>query len=221
MRFGRMCLLFVMLVSGTALGQTRYVSDQLEVTLRTGPSTRNTIVRILTSGAQVEVLESDPESGYSRVQVGQAEGWVLTRFLDDQPVARDRLQVAQRQLTAAREELAALEEQLASTQGSLSETQAKLDDAQGANTDMSAELTDIRSASANAIQLRDQNKSLRQRVIDMEREMNRVAMENRELASRANREWFVIGAAVLIVGMLLGIIVPRLKPRRRSSWGDF
>ena len=77
---------------------------------------------------------------------------------------------------------------------------------------MTAELDDIRSASANAIQLRDQNKSLRQRVIDMEREMNRVAMENRELASRANREWFVIGAAVLIVGMLLGIIVPRLKP---------
>jgi SH3 domain protein len=216
-----MCLLLVMLVSGTALGQTRYVSDQLEVTLRTGPSTRNTIVRILTSGAQVEVLESDAASGYSRVQVGQAEGWVLTRFLDDQPVARDRLQVAQRQLTAAREELAALKEQLASTQGTLSETQAKLDDAQGANTDMSAELTDIRSASANAIQLRDQNKSLRQRVIDMEREMNRVAMENRELASRANREWFVIGAAVLIVGILLGIIVPRLKPRRRSSWGDF
>ena len=76
MRFGRMCLLLVMLISGTALGQTRYVSDQLEVTLRTGPSTRNAIVRILTSGAQVEVLESDAESGYSRVQAGQSEGWV-------------------------------------------------------------------------------------------------------------------------------------------------
>ena len=112
-------------------------------------------------------------------------------------------------------------DELASTQGTLASTQRELQDAEGANTDMAAELNDIRSASASAISLRDQNKSLRQRVIDMEREMNRVTMENRELASRANREWFVIGAAVLIVGMLLGIIVPKLKPRRRSSWGDF
>ena len=221
MKPGRLCLLLVVLTSSAALGETRYVSDQLEITLRTGPSTRNAIVRILNSGAQVEVLETDQESGYSRVQVGEAEGWVLTRFLDRQPVARDRLQVAERQLAALREELASAKDQLASTEETLNATEGQLKDAEGANTDMAAELNDIRSASASAISLRDQNKSLRQRVIDMERDMNRVTMENRELASRANREWFVIGAAVLIVGILLGIIVPRLKPRRRSSWGDF
>ena len=221
MRYGRMCLLLALLVSGSALGQTRYVSDQLEVTLRTGPSTRNAIVRILTSGAQVEVLEVDQDTGYSRVQAGQDEGWVLTRFLDNQRAARDRLQVTERQLATAREELASVKDELASIQGTLASTQRELQDAEGANTDMAAELNDIRSASASAISLRDQNKSLRQRVIDMEREINGVTMENRELASRANREWFVIGAAVLIVGILLGIIVPKLKPRRRSSWGDF
>ncbi len=221
MKFGRIWLLCAVLLSGSALGQTRYVSDQLEVTLRTGPSTRNAIVRILTSGTELEVLETDAESGYSRVRVGAAEGWVLTRFLDSRPVARDRLQVAERQLAAAREELASTKDQLASLEESLTTTQRKLQDAEGANTEMAAELNDVRTASASAITLRDQNKSLRQRVIDMERELNRVAMENRELASRANREWFVIGAAVLIVGILLGIIAPRLKPRRRSSWGDF
>ena len=221
MKSGRLCLLLVMLAGSAALAETRYVSDQLEITLRTGPSTRNAIVRILNSGARVEVLETDQESGYSRVQVGEAEGWVLTRFLDRQPVARDRLQVAERELAAVREELASVKDQLANTEQTLQATEGQLQDAEGANTDMAAELNDIRSASASAISLRDQNKSLRQRVIDIERDMNRVTMENRELASRANREWFVIGAAVLIVGILLGIIVPRLKPRRRSTWGDF
>ena len=211
----------LLLLSTTALGQTRYVSDQLEVTLRTGPSTRNAIVRILTSGAAVELVEEDAESGYSRIRVGDAEGWVLARFLVAEPVARDRLQVAERQLAAAREELTTVKRRLAETEQALAATQGELQDAEGANTDMAAELNDIRTASANAISLQDQNKSLRQRVIDMERELNRVTMENRELASRANREWFLVGAGVLIVGMLLGIIIPRLRPRRRSSWGDF
>ena len=221
MKFGRIVLLAALFISGPLLADTRYVSDQLEVTLRTGPSTRNAIVRILTSGASVEVLESDSESGYSRVKVGETEGWVLTRFLDNQPVARARLEVAQRQLSATREELGTAKSKLAEAEQLLGNTRSKLEDAEGANTDMAAELNDIRSASASAITMRDQNKSLRQRVIDVERELNNLAMENRELSSRANREWFVVGAAVLIVGILLGIIVPRLKPKRRSGWGDF
>lgn len=221
MRLAWICMPLLLLLGSTAFGQTRYVSDQLEVTLRTGPSTRNAIVRILTSGTAVELVEQDAESGYARVRVGEAEGWVLARFLMDGPVARDRLEVAERQLAAAREELTSVKRQLSETEQSLAATQGDLQDAEGANTDMAAELNDIRTASASAISLRDQNKSLRQRIIDMERELNRVTMENRELASRANREWFMIGAGVLVVGILLGIIIPRLKPRRRSSWGDF
>ena len=221
MRFGRICMLVALLVSGTALGQTRYVSDELEVTLRTGPSTRNAIERILTTGRALEVLEESPETGYSRVRIGETEGWVLSRFLVDEPVARDRLPVAERQLGAAREEVASLQQRLSSMEQTLTETRSELGDTEGANEDMVAELNDIRAASANAISIRDQNKSLRQRVIDMERDLTRISMENRELASRANREWFVIGAGVLIAGILLGIILPRLKPRRRSSWGDF
>lgn len=221
MRLAWICMPLLLLLGSTAFGQTRYVSDQLEVTLRTGPSTRNAIVRILTSGTAVELVEQDAESGYARVRVGEAEGWVLARFLMDGPVARDRLEVAERQLAAAREELTSVKRQLSETEQSLAATQGDLQDAEGANTDMAAELNDIRAASASAISLRDQNKSLRQRIIDMERDLNRVTMENRELASRANREWFMIGAGVLVVGILLGIIIPRLKPRRRSSWGDF
>jgi len=38
------------------------------------------------------------------------------------------------------------------------------------------------------------------------------------LKDRSEREWFVRGAGVVIVGILIGLIVPRLKLRKKSSW---
>ena len=47
--------------------------------MRTGKSTRQSIVRMLASGTRVELLELDSEAGYARVRTrGGTEGWVLS-----------------------------------------------------------------------------------------------------------------------------------------------
>ena len=48
--------------------QQAWVSDQFEVTLRTGPSINNAIERMLPSGTALEILERDDEAGYARVR---------------------------------------------------------------------------------------------------------------------------------------------------------
>ena len=58
----------LILVATSVAGQTRYVSDQLVITVRTGASTENAIIANLVSGDAVEVLQADPESGYSRIR---------------------------------------------------------------------------------------------------------------------------------------------------------
>ncbi|MEO0974872.1 MAG: TIGR04211 family SH3 domain-containing protein, partial [Pseudomonadota bacterium] len=70
-------------LSVPALADTAWVTDRFEITLRSGPSTRNEIRRMLPSGAALEVLEQDADSGYTRVQTasGSEQGWVLTRYL--------------------------------------------------------------------------------------------------------------------------------------------
>ena len=214
---------WVLLLSAAAgaQAQTQYVSDELEVTMRTGPTTQNAIVRILQSGTPLTILEQDTESGYARVSTNAGtEGWVLMRFLVDQPVARDRLVVAERRLQAAREEAQTAQEELRTLREELNGTQQRLGDAESANEGMVRELNDIRTASANAVSMRDQNRTLRQRVVDFERQIDELQMENRELRSREMREGMVIGAALFLLGMLAMVIVPRLKPKRRSGW-DF
>lgn len=208
----------LILLAAPAAAQTQYVSDELEVTLRTGPTTRNAIVRILKSGTPVEILETDEEAGWSRVRAGSAEGWMLSRFLMAQPAARARLARAVERQSAAEEASRSAQQTAQGLRAELAETRQRLGEVETASESMATELNDVRSASANAISLRDQNKTLRQRALDLDREMNRVTQENRELRSRARREGIVIGAAILFGGIILGLILPRLKPRRRSEW---
>ena len=78
----------------------------------------------------------------------------------------------------------------------------------------------MRRLSANVIKIDSQNKSLRQTLAETQATVERLQADNKRLGSRANREWFIIGALVIIVGMLIGLILPRVRWRKKSSWGD-
>jgi SH3 domain protein len=220
MRLRGLSVAFFLFVALTAHAQRQYTSDELIVLLRTGPSTENAIIRNMRPGTELVVIEEDAGNGYSRVRLadGDVEGWVLTQYLTSEPVARDRLVVAERNLEAARARVTALENQLAELTAELGATRGELASTQSSNSDISAELADIRTASANAIALRDQNETLRRRVNELTAQTDLMAMENSALASRSRQNWFVVGAAVLFGGIVIGLIAPSLRRKKRSSW---
>ena len=45
--------------------------------------------------------------------------------------------------------------------------------------------------------------------------------ENRQLMSQTKRYWFMSGALVLLVGIILGIWLPRIRWQRRSRYDRF
>ena len=107
--------ILILLLAGVANAESVWVSDQFEIMLRTGPSTSNAIERMLSSGTQLESLETDPGSGYSRVRTGSGiEGWVLTRYLMGEPPAREQLIRLSSELTNANAEGTSLGSQLQS-----------------------------------------------------------------------------------------------------------
>jgi SH3 domain protein len=202
-----------------AQGQARYVTDRTIVELRRGPSTEYLILRNLEAGERVEVLEQN-DAGYSRVRVADqgTEGWILTRFLTAEPIARERLAVTERNLSAARERVTGLETQTAELSRDLAATKTELEQARTSHGTVSRELADIRTASANVVEIRDRNTSLQQRVIALERQVEELTADNERLARRSNQNWFVVGAAVLLGGIVLGLVAPSLRRKRRSDW---
>ena len=203
-----------------AQAQTRYVSDRTIVELRRGPSTEYLILRNLEAGERVEILEQDEAAGYSRIRVADqgTEGWILTRYLSTEPIARERLVVTERSLAAARERVTALEAQTAELSRDLAATRTDLEQSRTSHAAVSRELADIRAASANVVAIRDQNTSLQQRLEQREREVGQLTTENTRLIARNNQNWFVVGAAVLLAGIVIGLVAPSLRRKRRSDW---
>ena len=135
-----------------------------------------------------------------------------------EPIARDRLAAAERNAATARERTTALEEQNRELERNLSATRAELEQTKASHGTVSRELADIRTASANVVKLHDDNASLQQRLVQRDLEVEQLTMENTRLTARSNQTWFVVGAAVLLGGIVVGLVAPSLRRKRRSDW---
>lgn len=205
-----------------AQGNDSWISDQFEVTLRTGKSTQQSIIKVLPSGTKVTVLDQDEESGYTMVQTPNGtEGWLLTRYLMSSPTARLQLPQLQTRLSSSEERVKQLQAEIRGLEQGRSQLETQLGRSESSSRGLQEQLDEIRELSTDTIRLDDQNKRLKQQLIDNERHIDELESENRRLSARSDREWFIVGAAVVTFGILLGLIIPRLRLRKKSSWGDF
>jgi SH3 domain protein len=212
--------LFLTLVT-TAQAETLYVSDRLEITMRSGKSTSHGIIRMLRSGTPVEVLQVDEAEGYTKVRAQGKEGWVLSRYLMRGAAARDRLVEAEKKLA----ELELENRQLATSIQGLKGDKETLDKSranlEAENRKIGQELAEIHRTASSALAIDNENKELKSRVVSLERDMQSLQQENQNLKDRTARDWFMVGAAVLLLGIIVGLIIPRIRLRKKSSWDTF
>lgn len=215
-------ILFVLSVVLNARAQeTDYVSDRVEIPLRAGTSTEYKILRMLPGGTPVTVLGEASDSGYTRVRTdSDVEGFVLSRYLMDRPPARLQLAQNQSELTQLDTENERLKQQLARLDAEQQRLQQSHRQLEIANRRLSEQLAQIRKTAADAIAIDERNKRLEQKTIELERSLQLVQQENQALRDSSNQDWFVRGAGVLLAGLLVGAILPRLRPRRSARWGE-
>jgi SH3 domain protein len=213
----RIVALACLLCAALAHAETRYITDKLSVELRRGPGNEYKITRNLEAGLSVEVVEQTPD-GYSRVHVGETEGWVLTQFLTTERSARDRLAAAERAASDAKARSTDLERQVAELTAKLGDTKTELDHTRENHDKVSRDLSNIKTAAANVVDIQQQNESLRQKMIDRDRQVEELTAANGDLSGRSRQNWFIVGAAVLFGGIVIGLIAPTLRRKRRSDW---
>jgi SH3 domain protein len=200
--FAAFMLLLLPLVS---LAETQFV--EVEVTLRRGQGTNYGIVRMIRSGTPVDVLESDTASGYTKIRMpGGTEGWILTRYLMAEPATRKELVASQQRvdrMTRENRELIGERNRLSSEADALAE-----------------ELARLKNLSTNAIALEEANKRFEANASRDQKTIQNLEAENDRLSGTTTREWFLVGGGVLFFGLLLGLILPRIRWRRKRSWSD-
>ena len=205
-----------------AAAESVWVSDQFEVMLRTGPSTSNAIQLMINSGTELEVLAEDVEAGYTQVRTGGGtEGWVLSRYLMTEPSARQQLVTLTQQLTNANAQGSSMGSQLGAIRGEYENATRRIRQLEQEKSDLQAQMDDITRKAANTLAIDRQNQELQQQLTDAEIRGSMLEQENAKLSGQTTRNWFITGALVLFGGVLLGLILPRMKFQRRSRYDSF
>lgn len=218
-RFWLVLLLMCPLIASAA-NETKYVSDHLVITLRTGQGNQFQIIKTLSSGDALTVLQQT-QTGYTQVQTSDGTtGWVRTQYLSDTPPAAVKLAKAEDKLAKLQDKLGKTQQALSDLRKQNTQLNGEYSKLQSEHKSTSAELTKLSQIAAHPKQLQSENVELRQKYAKMSDEYTLIKQENQVLKDRSKRNWFLAGALVVIIGMVIGLIIPKLRFRRKDGW-DF
>lgn len=176
----------------------RYVSEELSAYVRSGPGDQYRILGTLKAGEPVTLLSEKGQ--YSQIKdAKQREVWILTSELSKDKSSKT-------QVPALKSEIEILKQQLNNIDENWKNRVANIQ-----------QLSE--QAHTQSTQLIEQNSLLKQQ-LDAMNEKNREyeVLLNAEKQSLLIR-WFMYGGSVMLVGLILGLILPRLIPRRRNRGG--
>ncbi|MDT8407411.1 MAG: TIGR04211 family SH3 domain-containing protein [Methylococcales bacterium] len=203
--------------------KTVYVTDNLKLTLRTQQDNRSKILKMLPSGTALTLLE-ELTSGYSRVRTETGvEGYFLTRYLIDQLPARKKLDNAQSEIATLKEKNQELKAEISNLRGEDSEQYITTTKTLQEERDrLSLELAQIKHTAEHALEIQQQRDQFQERLVEAERELEQLRRANMSLKDSARQDWFLYGGLLALGGVLLGIILPKLRVgRRQRDWNTF
>ena len=197
-----------------AFAETAYITEKLEIPVRSGESREYRIIRYLQAGAQVEMLQTH-ESGYTKIRDERGrEGFVLGRYLVDRApsfviAGRLEAEVAKQRETIKRlqQDIEALTAQNKSSNESVRMAKDQL-------AEKEVELKEFLATAGDSI-------TLRNRLLALETEHQVLLADNEtlraeKLAARDDsfKSWFALGAITLAVGWFVGLLMPRVRRSR-------
>lgn len=211
--------LLLILLATPAWGE--YVADVFEVTLRTGPSTSHKIVAMLKSGQAVQVLEEG--EGWTRVKVSSGpgagnEGWLLSRFLMKRAPYEALAQKLQQENAELKEKLATLENHWSTAASREKQLSQELAETSQAIESLRSEYETLKEGASEYLELKAQFEETRAALESAEETVKKLAMENENLRFSQKIKWFVTGAAVLLCGWVIGLIMGRQQKKRRAAY---
>ena len=191
-----------------------YITDQLDLPIRSDKNFGNNIIRLLPSGTELSLLQST-EDGWAQIQFDDTIGWIKSFYLSPDPSAREKLKKATRAnnsnkllITKLISEKEVLEKQLFLIKKENSELVIQSSKSQ-------AEKEHIEQIYQDALKLEHENEKLIQAKLQLKAELQLAENNTQIQKDTSSRNWFIVGAIVLFFGMMIGFIIPGLLNRKR------
>ncbi|EGR4279020.1 TPA: TIGR04211 family SH3 domain-containing protein [Vibrio cholerae] len=190
------CMVLFSMLAAPTFAQDRYIADKLFTYMHSGPSNQYRILGSIDAGEKVKLIEVNKESGYSHIADERGRtGWVESRFITREVSNTLRLPALEKELEEVKKLLANARQNADSEKAGLAES----------------------------LELRNQQiADLERNYADISKQLTNSQSEIRELRAKLDTQkedlllkYFTYGGGVAGIGLLLGLVLPHIIPRRK------
>ena len=215
----------------SAEADTRYVGDELVITLRQGKSTDHKILKNLQTGTPVEVLEEGQTYLKVRTKDG-TEGYVLRQYISSKTPKAYRIEELETENSKLQGKINELQTANSSLEKQLHEIQGKNEQkfselaAKSSDTELSLEqalnneriatekYNTLVSQSGDVVTIVKERDQLRKENSKLKSDIKVLREQNEKIADSRMIKWFLAGAGVLFFGWIIG----RISRKKRSRY---
>lgn len=213
-------VLVLFLSAESSWAERAYVTDSFTITLRTGPSTENKILSMLPSGRAVQVIEN--QGDWSRVETTEGgetkSGWVLSRYLMTRVPFEQRAETLAKEVDRLQEKLTPSESAMREKTTQVRELTEKLNETTTALQNVQRDYQTLKDEASEFLALREAHAKALSELESTRQELESLTKTYRSVRSSERNKWFMLGAGVLLLGLIIGLIFGRRDKKRRSSY---
>ncbi|AJI84463.1 SH3 domain-containing protein [Yersinia enterocolitica] len=178
--------------------EKRYISDELDTYVHSGPGNQYRIVGTLKGGDEVTLISVNDGTNYGQIRDSKGKTtWIPLDQLSETPSLRVRVPDLEQQVKTLTDKL------------------ANIDNSWNQRT---AEMQQKVAASDSVIsELQKENESLKNQLVVAQKKVNAVNLQLDDKQRTIILQWFMYGGGVAGIGLLLGLILPHLIPSRKKN----
>ncbi|MGP2541546.1 TIGR04211 family SH3 domain-containing protein [Yersinia sp. 2541 StPb PI] len=183
---------------GAHAEEKRYISDELDTYVHSGPGNQYRIVGTLKGGDEVVLISVDDSTNYGQIRDSKGKTtWIALNQLSETPSLRIRVPDLEQQVKILTDKL------------------ANIDNSWNQRT---AEMQQKVAASDSVIsELQKENESLKNQLVVAQKKVSAVNLQLDDKQRTIILQWFMYGGGVAGIGLLLGLVLPHLIPSRKKN----
>lgn len=178
--------------------EKRYVSDELNTWVRSGPGDNYRLQGTVNAGEEVTLLQTNEATKYGQVRDNNGRtSWIPLAQLSANPSLRTRVPALENQVKELTDKLTNIDTTWNQRTAEMQQKVAQSDSV-------------INS-------LKDENQQLKNQLIVAQKKVNAANVQLDDKQRAIIMQWFMYGGGVLGVGLLFGLLLPHMIPSRKKK----
>lgn len=194
----------------------QWVSDRLEVPLRSCPGDRCKVVKIVKPGFETTLI-GVTNDGWALVTSGETKGYLPKRYLQTTPVASQQLEGAQRQSLEAMQAQGALKTEMDALKNRAETAEIEVSSLRKDNYELKQELEYVKTLSGQTLVVNEDNRRLKTEIEALRQRNDILEQEAGDVEGKNQRAWVMVGAGILFMGWIIGRFA---RTPRRKGWNQ-